>query len=247
MESQMHRFVTAAALMLCALPGSARAQVSFRGLGFIAGGDSSGAAFVAPHGNFAVGSANSAAVPDREAAVFPLAGAPFGLGTLPTTGMRFSEALGASDAGDVVVGYSSSNQGLQAMRWTQGGGMVGLGDLPGGSFFSLAFGCSADGSIVVGNGSLAAGPAAFRWTQATGMTALPDLPGGTFDGSAMGCSAAGDVIVGRSFSGRGREACRWSGGTVVALGDLPGGAFDSYATGVSDDGATIVGQGASAS
>ncbi len=38
--------------------------------------------------------------------------------------------------------------GSEAFHWTQAGGMVGLGDLPGGTFGSRAFFVSADGSVV---------------------------------------------------------------------------------------------------
>jgi len=60
--------------------------------------------------------------------------------------------------------------------------MVGLGDLPGGSFSSYADGVSANGSVVVGYGNSANGNEAFRWTQGTGMVGLGDLSGGIFSG-----------------------------------------------------------------
>jgi probable HAF family extracellular repeat protein len=53
--------------------------------------------------------------------------------------------------------------------------MVGLGDLPGGSFSSVAVGVSSDGSVVVGVGNSASGNEAFRWTQAEGMRRLYDV------------------------------------------------------------------------
>ena len=51
------------------------------------------------------------------------------------------------------MGYSDSASGNEAFRWTSSGGMVGLGDLPGGGFSSDAFGVSYDGSVVVGQSS----------------------------------------------------------------------------------------------
>ena len=45
-----------------------------------------------------------------------------------------SYGFGVSADGSVVVGQSSSASGIEAFRWTSGGGMVGLGDLPGGIF-----------------------------------------------------------------------------------------------------------------
>jgi probable HAF family extracellular repeat protein len=129
-----------------------------------------------------------------------------------------------------------------AFRWTQAGGMVGLGDLPGGVFFSAANGVSADGAVVVGRGSSSNGNEAFRWTQAGGMVGLGDLPGGGFFSAANGVSADGAVVVGRGNGGNGDEAFRWTqAGGMVGLGDLAGGPFFSDATGVSADGSVVVG------
>ena len=55
--------------------------------------------------------------------------------------------------------------------------MVGLGDLPGGTFISPAHGVSSDGSVVVGFSNSALGQEAFRWTSGGGMVGLGDLPG----------------------------------------------------------------------
>ena len=51
-------------------------------------------------------------------------------------GVFTSLAFGVSDNGLVVVGQGDSARGAvgsgrEAFRWTQAGGMVGLGDLPG--------------------------------------------------------------------------------------------------------------------
>lgn len=53
-------------------------------------------------------------------------------------------------------------ESAEAFRWTSDGGMVGLGDLPGGRFDSFAIGVSADGSVIVGGGNIADGTEAFR-------------------------------------------------------------------------------------
>jgi probable HAF family extracellular repeat protein len=58
------------------------------------------------------------------------------LGDLPGGAVR-SGAYGASPDGSVVVEFSSSSQGSQAFRWTLAEGMVGLGDLPGGTSIAL--------------------------------------------------------------------------------------------------------------
>jgi probable HAF family extracellular repeat protein len=118
-----------------------------------------------------------------------------------------SAANAASADGSVVVGYSNSNLvGTEAFRWTAGGGMVGLGLLPGGHQ-SVATGVSADGSVVVGWDSTAAGSyEAFRWKAGTGMQRLwdvllaqgvdPAAEGWTALGFANAISADGNTIVG---------------------------------------------------
>jgi len=119
--------------------------------------------------------------------------------------------------------------------------MVGLGDLPGGSFSSIARDASADGNVVVGYGTSDSGSEAFRWTSSVGMVGLGDLPG-SFSSFANGVSADGNVVVGYGTSDSGSEAFRWtSDGGMVGLGDLPGGSFVSSANGVSADGNVVVG------
>ncbi len=168
------------------------------------------------------------------------------LGFLP--GGDMSLALAVSADGAVVVGQrrsvASGSLG-EAFRWTQTSGMVGLGDLPGGSFNSLALGVSADGSIVVGTGSSASGFEAFRWTQTSEMVGLGDLPGGRFRSQAFDVSANGSVVVGRSESGQfDFEAFRWTQATgMLGLGFLPGSLapITSSAEAVSADGSVVVG------
>ena len=182
-----------------------------------------------------------------------------GLGYLPGGGYyAASYASGVSANGSVVVGVSTSANGTEALvwqeafRWTQGTGMVGLGDLPGGSFWSNAQNVSADGSVVVGQSSGAYGYEAFRWTQGTGMIGLGSLPGGLFVSAATGVSADGSVIVGYSVGGevfvwnstQGMRSLREILTNDYGL-DLTGWGALSYAGNpqVSADGLTIVGQG----
>ena len=153
---------------------------------------------------------------------------------------------GAAD-GSVVVGWGTSAVGETAFHWTSGGGMVSLGDLPGGIVSSDAHGVSADGSVVVGNSFSASGLQAFRWTSGGGMVGLGDLPGGVFASTAESISADGQVIVGvgnlNEASGT-AEAFRWtSAGGMVGLGQLPGGGILSAADDVSADGSVVVGGG----
>jgi probable HAF family extracellular repeat protein len=136
------------------------------------------------------------------------------------------------------------------MRWTADGGMVGLGDLPGGVYSSTAESISADGSVIVGVAnldlpSISTGEA-FRWTADEGMVSLGDLPGGDYLSVADDVSADGSVIVGSGTSASGLEAFRWTAaGGMVGLGDLSGGRFESDAFDVSADGSLIVGRGSS--
>jgi uncharacterized membrane protein len=99
-------------------------------------------------------------------------------------------AMDISSDGTVVVGGSS-----QAARWTEEGGGVSLGDLPGGALNSFAWGVSADGSVIVGQGNSSAGPEAFRWTESSGMIGL-GIPTGFDFSRAHDVSADGSVVVG---------------------------------------------------
>jgi probable HAF family extracellular repeat protein len=131
--------------------------------------------------------------------------------------------------------------------------MVGLGDLPGGSFRSAAYDISADGSTVVGASIGASGNyEAFLWTSGDGMVSLGNLPGGGFySSSAHGVSADGSVVVGSGLSASGYEAFIWDAtngmreldAVLTALGlDLADWTL-SGADDVSPDGRTIVGYG----
>jgi probable HAF family extracellular repeat protein len=129
--------------------------------------------------------------------------------------------------------------------------MVGLGDLPGGTFDSQARGVSANGSVVVGQSNSASGREAFRWTSAGGMVGLGDLPGGSFFGRANGVSADGSVVVGLGSSAVGSEAFVWDATNgmrsiqdiLTAQGvDLTGWQL-TEGRAVSADGSIIVGYG----
>jgi probable HAF family extracellular repeat protein len=142
--------------------------------------------------------------------------------------------------------------GFEAFRWTSSGGMVGLGDLAGGSFLSAATAVSADGSVVVGQGVSASGAEAFRWTSGGGMVGLGDLAGGSFFSVALAVSANGSVVVGQGTTASEVEAFVWDAtGGMQSLTDVlspsVGAALDgwtlSVANAISADGRTVVGQG----
>ena len=139
------------------------------------------------------------AVPAQAASFFT------GLGFLPGGSFGTSEANGVSADGSVVVGVSQSANGSEAFRWTQATGMVGLGDLSGGSFNSVAYGVSADGSVIVGSGKSAIGDEAIIWNSSQGMRSLKEvltndyglnLAGWTLK-YATAISADGLTVVGR--------------------------------------------------
>lgn len=169
-----------------------------------------------------------------------------GSGGVIESGLRDTYAQGVSADGTIVVGYMPVPGGTEAFTWVHPGGLVPIGDLPGGGRYSVATKISADGSVVVGVGSGAAGGEAFRWTVSSGMIGLGDLPGGDFESTAWGVSGDGSVIVGRSHAEFGEEAFRWTASDgMIGLGDLPGGPNRSAAFAISADGTVIGGSSGS--
>jgi len=151
----------------------------------------------------------------------------------------------ASPAGvPVVVGGADTGSGTVAFRWTEAGGLVGLGSLTGGADDSSARAISADGGTVVGWAKASSlHSEAFRWTEASGMVGLGHLyPDDGHPSTANAVSADGSAVAGSSASPDGWQAFRWTEGTgMVGLGDLAGGDFWSEALAVSADGSVVVG------
>lgn len=165
-----------------------------------------------------------------------IAGAPsfMGLGDLPGHEYRsFGYAVSAD--GTTVVGSSdsSTNQFVEAFRWTANTNMVGLG-----SSTNVGLDVSGDGSVVVGRNL---DGTAFRWTSATGPVAL-----GQFSALIGGVSLDGSLIAGSNNSSEGHQAFLWNSGSLTYLGDLEGGDFYSTAGAISADGSTVVGTSQSA-
>ncbi|MFO0948548.1 MAG: hypothetical protein U1D30_21930 [Planctomycetota bacterium] len=120
-------------------------------------------------------------------------------------------ASGVSADGSVVVGQSSSSFGYEAFRWTQSGGMAGLGDLPGGNFSSIAMDVSGDGLSVVGYGTTST-IEAFYWREEIGMVNLQqwlinhgvaNMTGWSLT-SAQAISSDGTQIVGYGVNPQGQ-------------------------------------------
>jgi probable HAF family extracellular repeat protein len=164
-----------------------------------------------------------------------------GLGTFQNLGFlgshQQSAAHGVSGDGSIVVGraYSTQSSFGQAWRWTQSGGMQGLGFTREGHIYSEANGISRDGNVIVGmSQSSSGGTDAFAWTSAIGMRILPVLPT-AFDAYAYGTNHDGSIIVGAC----GGFAVRWSGDLVHVLSSPPG--LSARATRTSDDGSVVLG------
>lgn len=242
--------VLASAILLTFLSSLAYPAASFQGLGFYHNSMTD----LSDDGLVLVGD-RIASPFGNEAFYWTAAEGVIGLGDL-YPGWVGSFAQSVSADGSVIVGYCGysylsdmvTHYTYEAFSWTAETGMVGLGDLHGGSFHSQAYGVSADGSVIVGLGKSDLGDEAFRWTQTGGMVGLGDLPGGSFGSRAYSVSADGSVVVGYSKSTSGDEAFRWSAETgIVGLGDLPGGDFLSQAYCISADGSVIAGYSKSTS
>ena len=250
----LRRFTASACLaaaIAAALPSASHAAPSIQGLGDLPGGATNSSALgVSNDGQTAVGQSGTVNGTTNVTEAFRWQnGTMTRLGDLQF-GTYDSRALGVSGNGLVVVGRSNSGANsldnrIEAFRWTEAGGIVGLGDLAGGSFQSYAQGASFDGTVIAGYSNGTNGFEAVRW-QNGDISALGDLSGGTFDSRAFGINGDGSVIVGRGNSGNGFEAFRWQNGAMTGLGDLEGGNFGSLAQGVSFDGSTVVGYGTSA-
>jgi len=118
---------------------------------------------------------------------------------------QWSLATGVSADGKVIVGASGSFPYADAFRWTETGGMRGIGKSAG------ALGCSEcavsrDGTVVIGKKT---GGYAFRWTAAHGMVDLATLRHQYSHANAV--SGDGSVVVGY-FTAPDSEhiACRWT-------------------------------------
>lgn len=154
---------------------------------------------------------------------------------------RLLRATGVSADGSVIVGHDLKHG--EAFRWSKGGGMRGLGRLPGGEQ-SWAFAVSADGVTIVGASttSVQDEQQAVRWTTEGGIESLGKLSDGDSMSIAHDVSENGAVIVGVATGEKGPQAFRWKKEVgMVGLGALPEGYGRSSAAAVSADGSVIVG------
>jgi probable HAF family extracellular repeat protein len=230
------RFVTLAlanAGLVCVRIGIA-SEFGFAGLGAFGSPPWSHALDVSADGGIAIGSVNTD-LGGRQACYW----------TAPGDVVQIGEGWGAavSHDGKTIVGqrWNTDENTGEAFMWTEGSGMIGLGDLPGGNFQSDGFGISGDAQYVIGFSVSGNGPEAFRWSANEGMTGLGDLPGGEFASYAYDASADGTKIVGTGTGENGPEAFLWSADDGFrGLGRLDGADF-SVGNGMSSDGAFVVG------
>jgi probable HAF family extracellular repeat protein len=212
------------------------------GLGDLPGGLFSSDAFACNFDGSVVFGAGTNASGNNEAYRWTAAGGMVSLGFLPTGGY-VSRAYGSSFDGAIACGENLFQPTgappplpiTQAFRWTQSGGMQGLGFLQGTNFYSTARAMTSDGSMVVGWGNgadFANYP--FVWTQATGMQQI-----GTFPGTARGIAAYGGWVVGGDSSTS--QAFRWNQftGSVEEIGILPG-RTSAIAVAISADGSRVL-------
>ena len=170
-----------------------------------------------------------------------------GLGFLTDEPDAQTRAFGVSADGTTVVGTASSEESLEAFRWTVSGGLQGLG-FPPDKEGSEATAANQDGSVIAGNAVRFVGPesVAARWCATTGW----ELFGG--DGfvpiRSLGISADGNTIVGVALSVPGglRQAFRWTptGGSerLEPLAEER----TTFAIGISADAAVVTGVGGDA-
>jgi probable HAF family extracellular repeat protein len=152
-------------------------------------------------------------------------------------GAMHGAARAVSADGSVVVGYSISDIGMQAFRWTRAQGLEALPLVD-------ATAVTADGEKIVGYRNVDFRSEPVCWTAAGGVESL-DPQGHYRRASANGVSANGATIVGVAGSKRdpgfADHAFRWTPGDELLL-PIDGQVRDcSEAQAISADGTVVVG------
>jgi probable HAF family extracellular repeat protein len=151
---------------------------------------------------------------------------------------------GVSDDGNVIVGTCLTTAGNSAFRWTEGGGMVSLGQFGDGSNrTSNAIAIATDAKTIVGTGHPALTEAVL-WRSADEVHILGWFPG-DISGVATSVSSDGAIVVGYSTEPTlHQRAFRWSAQSgILPLASADRIFSDSIATAVSGNGKVIVGWG----
>jgi uncharacterized membrane protein len=169
----------------------------------------------------------------------------YGLGDLPG-GSVGSAATAVSTDATTVVGHAEGSNGTEAVRWTEAGGLQGLGSTP-----SRASGVSDTGAVIAGTATNSSDAGrAVRWSSSGAITFLNTFSCTLCAGAATGegISGNGQVVVGSGlevplFGSPHVNAARWpSGGTSISdLGDLSGGGDAGMAQDATTTGSIIVG------
>jgi probable HAF family extracellular repeat protein len=177
-------------------------------------------------------------------------GWPSGYTALPQPTGKSIFVNGVSGDGLVIVGavyYDEVAQNGHACYWTQDGGLVDIGLLPGG-VDGMALDANQDGSVIIGWSTDGTGLThSFRWTKSSGGMIDLGLLSGYNQLLARAISGDGNIIVGTARGGSSFTSIKWTSGVTgfVDLGKLPGHSY-SQAYGISSDGQVIVGESATA-
>ncbi len=158
-----------------------------------AGYTESAAYGVSPDGTAIVGTVVKPGVFDQACVWMGGSAPPTILGDLPG-GQEYSFALAASQGGDVIVGWGTTDAGREPCMW-QGGSVVSLGTLyptPLSPEAQAAMGVSSDGTLVVGRSGRA-----FIWDVDRGMRDLNQVLQDDFclDLGGQPLTAATDVAI----------------------------------------------------
>lgn len=156
------------------------------------------------------------------------------------SGDSASQGFGVSPGG-MAVGRSVRTGGAQAFRWTQGGGLVGLNNLPGRAF-CVSNGANNNNRIVGTCAGTLFGTARLPVIWIDGSVAPLTLPPGETLGDANDINAGGHA-VGSVGSGSFQKAVIYFGPNVTVITQTtPSGCFFTTAFGINNSG-RIVGIG----
>jgi len=169
------------------------------------------------------------------------------LGTLgidPDSNLDYSSVYACDATGTVLVGITSSPDGQEAFRWTEGTGLVGLGGLASTApYRSEAVGISTETGAILGE-SLDDDSKSrlFRWTEIDGMVELERA--GFDELSVNDASPGATAMTGGARTGPDERpvAFVWHEDAGVTDIPLPPESNTAFGFGVSDDGASVVGR-----
>lgn len=166
----------------------------------------------------------------------------------PIVGGSFVRAFDVNANGTAAAGYTDNAASVDtALRWTNPGGSVSIGLLPGGTFNSYATGIDGSGTILCGYGD-SGSSRAFRWTNTGGYQLLPlfNPSWGAVPSNysvATGISQSGADVVGTVGLGTNARAFIWSSSAPSFLQIVgPVSPYtDTTGLAISGDGTTITG------